>query len=451
MNRNQPAVTTNPAARSERRSSTTWAAFVVGVPLAAAVIGLIQYGPFRNTMAAKYTQHKCECVEVLLFCCAVSALGAKFWQSRTERAACRAAVLPPWDGQPAPVTTAGGLLASLDRLPQRFRNSYLVRRVGAVLDFLCSRGSANELDDQMRALADNDSVALEASYSLTRFITWAIPILGFLGTVLGITQAISGVNPEVLEKNLSTVTDGLAEAFDTTALGLALTMVTMFISFLVERVEQGILEAVDGFVDRQLAHRFERIAPESSEFVTVVRQNSQALLQTTEQLVRRQAEVWAAALAQVDKRRAEVETRQQERLTAGLESALERTLETHARQLAVLHKEVIAQSGGLVERLAVLATTVRETGREHLTAVAQTAQAVAATTAGLTRLEEGGKQLVRMQELLNQNLAALGEAGNFEAAVQSLTAAIHLLTARAGATASTAEGARRLARPGAAA
>src|SRR5205814_837286 len=159
----------------------------------------------------------------------------------------------------------------------------LVNRTRAVLDFLCSRGSANELDDQLRTLTDNDALALEGTYSLTRFITWAIPILGFLGTVLGITQAISGVTPEVLEKSLSTVTDGLALAFDTTALGLALTMVTMFFSFVVERAEQGVLEEVDLHVDRCLAHRFERTGAEGGEFIAVIRQNTLVLLKATEQ------------------------------------------------------------------------------------------------------------------------------------------------------------------------
>src|SRR5438270_597962 len=82
-------------------------------------------------------------------------------------------------------------------------------------------------------LADADAEGLETSYGLVKIITWAIPILGFLGTVLGITKAIAGVNPEVLEKNLNSVTDGLAEAFDTTASALALTMVVMFFSFVV--------------------------------------------------------------------------------------------------------------------------------------------------------------------------------------------------------------------------
>src|SRR5207245_2022976 len=172
-----------------------------------------------------------------------------------------------------------------------------------------SRGSAAELDDHLRTLADNDSIALEGSYSLVRFITWAIPILGFLGTVLGITGAISGVTPEVLEKSLSTVTDGLALAFDATALALGLTMVAMFLSFLVERAEQGVLDAVDRFADRELAHRFERTGAEGGEFVEVVRRNTDVLVGATEQLVRQQAALWASTLEESERRRADADRR----------------------------------------------------------------------------------------------------------------------------------------------
>src|SRR5262249_50114828 len=159
-------------------------------------------------------------------------------------------------------------------------------------DFLRRRGSAQELDDHLRDLADADALALENSYSLVRFITWAIPILGFLGTVLGITGAISGVTPDKLEHDLNSVTDGLAMAFDTTALALGLTMITMFLTFLVERTETSMLDAVDRYTDRHLAHRFERVgAGIGGELAEVVRQ-----------LARQQTEVWSKALEESDRR-----------------------------------------------------------------------------------------------------------------------------------------------------
>src|SRR5437763_13338042 len=99
-------------------------------------------------------------------------------------------------------------------------------------------------------------------------------------------------------------------------------MITMFVSFIVERAEQGILDAVDRYADRELAHRFERAGGAGGEFVEVVRRNTDVLVRATEQLVERQAAVWAEALEAAERRRQEAEKRQQERVTAALEAAL---------------------------------------------------------------------------------------------------------------------------------
>jgi len=426
-----PEIRERPATNS-RRSLATLAALVLGTPLAVGVLALFETGPLKGTPYARYVSHGVEKVEVLLFCCALMALVSKLWCYRSERAACRLDCLPPWDGRAVPVADAGRLIKDIRGLKRSWKHTYLVRRVAAVLDFVHCRGSANELDDQIRTLADNDSMALEGSYSFIRFITWAIPILGFLGTVLGITQSIANVTPETLEKNLDKVTGGLALAFDATALGLGLTMLTMFLTFLVERLEQGILETVDRYADDQLAHRFERAGAEGGEFVAVVRQNTQVLVQATEQLVQRQAAVWAKALAEGERQWTEAASKQQERLTAALEAALERTLASHAQRLAALEKLTVDQSAALVQRLGELAGAVRETGREQGAALVQVAQSLAAQTQALAGLQNGEKHLIRLQEALHQNLTALNGAGAFEEAVHSLTAAIHLMTSRNG-------------------
>jgi biopolymer transport protein ExbB/TolQ len=414
----------------QTHSHHTATVFLVGVPLAAIVLGLIHFGPLKESPFRRYFIHPVEFVEVVLFCCAVSALGGKLWRYPKERRACQNDYLPPWNGQVVPVEEANTLLAEVRRLPRRLQDTILVRRLMAVLDFLCRRGSADDLDDQLRTLTDNDSIALEGSYSLTRFITWAIPILGFLGTVLGITGAISGVTPEVLEKSLSTVTDGLALAFDTTALGLALTMVTMFCSFVVERAEQGVLETVDRITEQELAHRFERTGAEGGDYLAVARQQTQVLVKATEHLVQRQVELWAQAFEQSSQRQATAIDRHQAHFTTALKSALEATLEAHRHRLAALEKQAVDQSAGIMERIGSLANAIRETGREQREAMAKIAKELAGPLEAAAQLQAGEKQLVHLQESLNQNLATLAGAGAFEQAVDSLTAAIHLLTAR---------------------
>jgi biopolymer transport protein ExbB/TolQ len=393
-----------------RRSLVTVAAFGVGLPLAGIILGLIRFGALESTPLHHYLSHTVEQVEIVMFCLAVSGLAAKVWQNVGERRAFRAAVLPAWDGHPVPVTEAPKLLAGVSRLSRSVQKSWLANRVAGILDFLASRGSAAELDDHLRDQADGDATALENSYALIRFITWAIPILGFLGTVLGITGAINGVTPEKLENNISEVTDGLALAFNATALALALTMITMFLSYLVDRLEQNVLEAVDQYTARHLAHRFERDGGGAAgDLADMVRQNSQAVLRTTDEVVKRQAEVWAKALDEINRRHTEAAAKSQERLTTALEAALEKTLRSHAERLAATEKV----SGKLLEQVAVLAAAVTQ------------------QSAALGKLQDGEKHLVRLQETLARNLDSLAGAGSFEEAVHSLTAAVHLLTMRA--------------------
>ncbi len=424
-----PSPTTAAGSLRERRARGILAAFVFGLPAAALVLAAIHYGPAPDEVR-RYVKHPVEAVEVIMFCVAVGALGAKWWSCRAERRACRAGALPAWDGRPAPVAHAAALAAELRRLPVWLQQTWLGRRVGAVLDFLTHRGSAAGLDEQMRALAEEDALALESSYAFTRFLTWAMPILGFLGTVLGITESISGVTPEKLESDLSQVTDGLALAFDATALALGLTMATMFLSFVVERAEQGLLTQVDRYVERELAHRFERGTAGNGEFLAALRENVAVLLQMSDELVHRQVGLWTRSLEVLTTQRENAERQQQELVTHALEAALARTLESHSRHLAETEQRAAERSQALTDGLA------------------QVARGVAGQLEALARLQEQEAQLVRMQETLERNLAALAGGGAFEQAVESLTAAIHLMTARA---AGLPAGPRASARPGAAA
>jgi biopolymer transport protein ExbB/TolQ len=394
-----------------RGSFATAAAFLFGMPAGLGLLYFLHHGPFQDAAVLQYIEHPVEMTEVVMFCCAVFALLAKIVSSVRERSAQKGELLPHWTGQPVPVAQAAVLRGHLDKRPSWMRNTFLGQRIANILDFVESRGSVGELDDQIRTLADNDIMVQEGSYALLRFITWAIPILGFLGTVLGITGAIKGVNPEKLD--LSGVTEGLATAFDSTALALFLTMILMLCSSLVERMEQGLLERVDAYVDAELTHRFERNGAEGNQFVQALRQNSQVLLKATEQLVERQASLWTRSLEQADRVWNETGQKQQQQVTSGLHQALEETLKRHSQRLVELEEKLLGRGQTLVQGMTQVAAALNKQSET------------------LARLQEGEAQLVRMQETLNSNLAALTSTGTFEEAVQSLTAAIHLLTTRA--------------------
>ena len=93
----------------------------------------------------------------------------------------------------------------------------------------------------------------EESYLLPRYISWAVPVLGFIGTVLGISLAADGIRRIIgsdtglsgLSGDLSGAIAPLGIAFDTTLIALSLSVaLTLFLS-LVQRSEERALAMLE--------------------------------------------------------------------------------------------------------------------------------------------------------------------------------------------------------------
>src|SRR5260370_40834625 len=120
-----------------RRSLAHLGAFIFGLALAIVILTIIFQLP-EGTVVKRYVEHPVEWVEVVMFCCALGALLSKVLGQWSEKRALRLEVLPSWQGQPVPVTEAGPLGDCLRGLGRRFQNTYLVRRVAAILEFVRS-------------------------------------------------------------------------------------------------------------------------------------------------------------------------------------------------------------------------------------------------------------------------------------------------------------------------
>lgn len=117
--------------------------------------------------------------------------------------------------------------------------------------------------------------ASEASYSVPRILIWAIPLLGFIGTVVGISGAVSGFSGflensgdvEQIKEGIGQVTSNLGLAFDTTLLALFLSVLVMIPLVLAERYESRLLLGIDVFINDKLLPRLnkkkEQLDPES--------------------------------------------------------------------------------------------------------------------------------------------------------------------------------------------
>ena len=77
-------------------------------------------------------------------------------------------------------------------------------------------------------LVESVSNYLEISTSVIRYISWAIPSIGFLGTVRGIGEAL-GQADEAINGNIASMTQSLGVAFNSTFVALLLSIILMFV------------------------------------------------------------------------------------------------------------------------------------------------------------------------------------------------------------------------------
>ncbi len=81
---------------------------------------------------------------------------------------------------------------------------------------------------------------LESDLSLLRYIAWAIPSVGFIGTVRGIGGALA-LADEAIRGDISGVTSQLGLAFNSTLVALLLSIVLMFFVHLLQSKQEQLL------------------------------------------------------------------------------------------------------------------------------------------------------------------------------------------------------------------
>ncbi|MCC7475499.1 MAG: MotA/TolQ/ExbB proton channel family protein [Pirellulales bacterium] len=274
-----------------------------GVVIAANFFALLSQGIIQSQLLSRYCAgHPIEIIELTVFFIGLSALVLRFLNVVGQFSSLRAILLPAVPNGGNTVADCDALLAQLAQ-HCTLEDTFLVRRLRDALDFIRRTGSADTLDSRLRHLEEVESVRINGAYATVRIIIWAIPILGLLGTVIGITIAVANLNPETLEESMTKVTHGLGVAFDHTATALSLTMILMFTKSAVERVEDKLLGRVDERVAHELVGRFQSTgevpeANHSDPNVAAIRRMTDQVVLAIESLAGRQADIWKHTLDQ---------------------------------------------------------------------------------------------------------------------------------------------------------
>ncbi len=133
------------------------------------------------------------------------------------------------------------LRTAIDREP-RWRERLLPESMLAALHRFHATNSIQDAANAVKERAELTADRLDSSLSLVRYIAWAIPAIGFIGTVRGIGLALAFAE-DAIKGDIAPVTDALGLAFNSTLVALLISMVLMYVMHIVQsRQESFILE-----------------------------------------------------------------------------------------------------------------------------------------------------------------------------------------------------------------
>lgn len=176
-----------------------------------------------------YEQEAC----FVLMLWATAIIGFKARYVLHERRHLRQRLIPIDSGTRLLPEDARQFARPLQALPEEEREYLLPRALLAALHRFGSTRSVQDVAQSIREVCETEAERLDSELSMIRYIVWAIPSIGFIGTVRGISQAL-GQAHRAVEGDIVGVTVSLGVAFNSTFIAL---IISLFIMFLMHQLQ----------------------------------------------------------------------------------------------------------------------------------------------------------------------------------------------------------------------
>lgn len=118
-------------------------------------------------------------------------------------------------------------------LPDDRQRMLLPRALLNALRRFASTRSIQDVSSSTHTICESEADRLESELAMIRYISWAIPSIGFIGTVRGIGEALAQADKAV-KGDIAGVTQSLGVAFNSTFIAL---LISIFLMFLVHQLQ----------------------------------------------------------------------------------------------------------------------------------------------------------------------------------------------------------------------
>ncbi len=139
----------------------------------------------------------------------------------------------------------------IQSLPAADQRSLLPRSLLSALHRFSATRNIQDASDTAHAACDAESDRLDSELSMVRYIAWAIPSIGFIGTVRGIGEAL-GQAHKAVEGDIAGVTQSLGVAFNSTFIALLISIVLMFLLHQLQLHQERLVLDTETYLDQHL-------------------------------------------------------------------------------------------------------------------------------------------------------------------------------------------------------
>lgn len=190
-------------------------------------------------------------------------LAVKWRKLKLQRAALAYAVVPTEHDFVLSSSTVEAVTRNICATVDDPKHFVLFNRIMIALSNLKNLGRVSDVDDILRSQAQSDEDSMYSTYSMLEGFVWAIPVLGFIGTVLGLSEAIGGFGKVLTEtkdisqlsESLKGVTAGLSKAFETTLVALVAALVVQLLLTYIKKAEEDFLDACAEYCMRHVVSK----------------------------------------------------------------------------------------------------------------------------------------------------------------------------------------------------
>jgi biopolymer transport protein ExbB/TolQ len=200
-----------------------------------------------------YEQEIC----LILMLWAVCIIGRKIAESLRHRHFLDVDLIDRQGTQEVTQATARSALQQLWDLGRPALDAVVVQSLIAGLQRFIATGSIQNASHAVAEYTDAVAARLDTELSMVRYIIWAIPSVGFIGTVRGIGDALSQAHI-ALEGDIAGMTASLGVAFNSTLVALLISIVLMFLLHQLQLIQdKSVLDAQDYCDQMFLKHLIE--------------------------------------------------------------------------------------------------------------------------------------------------------------------------------------------------